>query len=176
MQKALYVSQRHPSNVTLAIGETDIFGQLKGEKVIISSSVQHALETLRKIQEPKMAELLLVYIGDEKIPVSLREEALNDLQQQYADWLADKDIPVISAPVNKLANQIYTVSTAVTGSVLLGSVGVWGQNETSETIGYTGGALLGATSGWLIANQDHPTLPQAALMASSTGWGLAPVR
>ena len=81
--------------------------------------------------------------------------------------------PTISAPVNKLANQVYAVSAGVTGSVLLGSVGVWGQNDTSETIGYTGGALLGATSGWLIANQEHPTLAQATLMASSTGWGLA---
>ena len=105
VQKALYVSEVHPSNVTLAIGETDIFGALQGEKVIISSSVQHALETLRNIQEPKMAELLLVYIGDEKVPVSLREEALGDLQKQYADWLVEQDIPVISAPVNKLANQ-----------------------------------------------------------------------
>jgi hypothetical protein len=173
VQKALYVSEVHPSHVTLAIGDTDIFGALQGEMVIISSSVQHALGTLRNIQEPKMAELLLVYIGDEKVPVSLREEALGDLQKQYADWLVEQDIPVISAPVNKLANQIYAVSTGVTGSVLLGSVGVWGQNETSETIGYTGGALLGATSGWLIANQDHPTLAQSALMASSTGWGLA---
>ena len=173
VQKALYVSEKHPSNITLAIGDTDIFGSLKGESIIIASSVQHALGILRNIQEPKMAELLLIYIGDEQVPVSLREEALSDLQKQYTDWLVDKDIPIISAPVNKLANQIYAVSTGVTGSVLLGSVGVWGQNDTSETIGYSGGALLGATSGWLIANQDHPTISQAALMASSTGWGLA---
>ena len=85
------------------------------------------------------------------------KQALRDLKSNIR-LVADKDIPVISAPVNKLANQIYAVSTGVTGSVLLGSVGVWGQNATSETIGYTGGALLGATSGWLIAEQDHPTL------------------
>ena len=172
-QKALYVSEVHPSNVTLSLGETDIFGSLKGERIIVKGSGQHVLETLKGIQNSLMAELLLVYIADDQVPVSLREQALTSLQAQYPEWLSDKEIPIISAPVNKLANQIYAVSTGVTGSVLLGSVGVWGQNDTSETIGYTGGALLGATSGWLIANEDHPTLSQAALMASSTGWGLA---
>ena len=49
---------------------------LAGESMIIASSVQHALGILRNIQEPKIAELLLVYIGDEQVPVSLREEAL----------------------------------------------------------------------------------------------------
>ena len=172
-QKALYVSEVHPSNVTLSLGETNIFGSLKGERIIVESAGQHALDTLKDIQDPNMAELLLVYIADDQVPIALRERALNDLQTQYPEWLSDKEIPVISAPVNKIANQIYAVSTGVTGSVLLGSVGVWGQNDTSETIGYTGGALLGATSGWLIANEEHPTLSQAALMASSTGWGLA---
>ena len=172
-QKALYVSEVHPSNVTLSLGETDIFGSLKGEHIIVESAGQHALDTLKGIQDPNMAELLLVYIADDQVPISLRERALSDLQTQYPEWLSDKEVPVIVAPVNKIANQIYAVSTGVTGSVLLGSVGVWGQNETSETIGYTGGALLGATSGWLIANEEHPTLSQAALMASSTGWGLA---
>ena len=129
---------------------------MKGERVIVESSSHHALETLQGVQHPRY-RTPLVYVADDLVPVSLREQALRDLETQYTDWLADKEIPVISAPVNKLANQIYAVSTGVTGSVLLGSVGVWGQNATSETIGYTGGALLGATSGWLIAEQDHPT-------------------
>ena len=43
-QKALYVSEVHPSNVTLSLGKTDIFGSLNGEQVIVESSYQHALD------------------------------------------------------------------------------------------------------------------------------------
>jgi hypothetical protein len=152
LQRALYVSDTKASNLTVSVGDMDLLGSRDGERVIIESSSKYVLETLRSIQDPRMAELLMVYIKDEQVPTSLREQALADLQGQYSDWLADKEVPTIFAPVNKLANQIYAVSTGVTGSVLLGSVGVWGQNSTSETIGYSGGALLGATSGWLLAN------------------------
>ena len=173
VQKALYVSQKSPSSLSLAIGDIDIWGSRYGETQIIPAGAQYALSVLRQLDDPRMAELLMVYIEDQRVPTAIRQQALEDIQQQYGDWLHGKPLPIITEPINPLANQIYAVSAGVTGSVLLGSVGVWGQNDVSETIGYTGGAILGATSGWLVANEQHPTLPQAALMASSTGWGLA---
>ena len=172
-QKALYVSDRYPSTISISIGDADVWGSRYGEERIVESSAEYTLSVLRQLEDPRMAELLMVYIEDERVPTALRQQALDDIQSQYVDWLQGKELPVITEPINPLANQIYAVSAGVTGSVLLGSVGVWGQNDVSESIGYTGGAVLGATSGWLIANQQHPTLPQAALMASSTGWGLA---
>ena len=172
-QKALYTSERHPSNITIAIGKTSFLGDLEGETHIVESFAAATLQEISTVNHPLIAELLLMYVQDSSVPVMLREQALKVLKMNYAEWLIGKETPTIDAPSNLLANQIYSVSSGVTGSVLLGSVGVWGQNETSEAIGYTGGALLGATSGWLIAQEEHPTLAQATLMASSTGWGLA---
>ncbi len=172
-EQVLYTTTMKPANITVAIGGSPLLGSLEGEPVIVESVSAETLESMRGIKHPQLAELLMRFITDETVPVSLREQALRQLQMDYSTWLADKEIPVITAPNNRLANQLYAVSSGVTGSVLLGSVGVWGQNETSEVIGYTGGALLGATSGWLISQQQHPTLAQATLMASSNGWGLA---
>lgn len=172
-EQVLYTTTMKPANITVAIGGSPLLGSLEGEPVIVESVSAETLESMRGIKHPQLAALLMRFITDETVPVSLREQALSQLQMDYSTWLADKEIPVITAPNNRLANQLYAVSAGVTGSVLLGSVGVWGRNETSEAIGYTGGALLGATSGWLISQQQHPTLAQATLMASSNGWGLA---
>ncbi len=171
--KALYVTEAKASTITVAIGHTELIGSLKGESQINVRVAKATLDAIKQISNPHMAELLIEYVSDEQAPIELREESLIHLQNAYAEWLKDKEIPIITAPNNRLANQLYAVSAGVTGSVLLGSVGVWGQNPTSEAIGYTGGALLGATSGWLISQQQHPTLAQSVLMTSSTGWGLA---
>ena len=172
LRKALYLSETKPSNITIAIGNQSLWGDLNGERYIVASMAQRALSVSSQLKDPMIAQLLFLYVQDASIPVVLREEALQILQNGYADWMSGRETPIIRAASNRLANQIYAVSAGVTGSVLLGSVGVWGQNDTSEVIGYYGGALLGATSGWLISQQEHPTLSQAALMASSTGWGL----
>ncbi len=173
VRKALSVSEVKPSTFTVAIGHTELIGSLNGESQINVRVAKAALGAIKQISNPQMAELLIEYVSDEQAPIELREESLIHLQNAYGDWLKNKEVPTITTPNNRLANQLYAVSAGVTGSVLLGSVGVWGQNPTSEAIGYTGGALLGATSGWLISQQQHPTLAQSVLMSSSTGWGLA---
>ena len=60
LQKGLYVSEMHLQPDTLSLGETDIFGSLQGESSIIDTSSLHVLAVLRTVQEPIMAELLLV--------------------------------------------------------------------------------------------------------------------
>ena len=72
----------------------------------------------RQIQIQKNTELLWS-VADDQCPY--RFENKTRIPSPITT-LADKVIPVL-AFVNKLANQIYAVSTGVTGSVLLGSVG-----------------------------------------------------
>ena len=100
----------------------------------------------------------------------MREEALGDLQNQYAEWLTNQEIPAISAPVTISQPGLCGISRCDRFCITWFGWGLGAKRHVRNT-GYTGGALLGATSGWLIANQEHPTLAQATLMASSTGWG-----
>ncbi len=173
ISKALYLSKTEPSNFTVAIGGNNIWGSLDGQGVIREDIAMLTIKIALSLSDESIAELLYWYVQDPTVPMNIRTEAHDGLQLHFAEWMESRPKPNIEAPKNRLANNIYAVSTAVTGSVLLGSVGVWGQNETSETIGYTGGALLGATSGWLIGQEERPNLAQSILLASSTGWGLA---
>ena len=173
LQKALYLSELKPSTMTIAIGGAEIVGALNGEMQIRQDIAEVTVETALSFSEPQITSVLYTYIEDTTVPMTLREQSLQGLQNHHAEWLAAQPPVSLMAASDRLANNIYAVSTGVTGSVLLGSVGVWGQSNTSEGIGYTGGALLGAASGWLITQDEHPTLAQSTLMASSVGWGLA---
>lgn len=173
LQKSLYLAESKPSTFTVAIGDAELVGALRGEMEIRQDVAQAAIETALAFSQPEISALLYAYVEDMTIPMDLRQQAMVGLETQHATWLAQQPPISLMAASDRLANNIYAASAAVTGSVLLGSVGVWGQNSASESIGYTGGALLGATSGWLVSQNQHPTLSQSALMASSVGWGLA---
>lgn len=168
LDKALYMQVPVARHFQIHVG----FSPPSIDTEIDTVLASQALQTMAKLQQPIMAQSAWNYAQDIRVPYQLRQEAVNMLEQHYPAIIAEKGKPILEKADDMFANRLYAASMATSTSVLLGSVGVWGQNSASETIGYMGGALLGATGGWLLAKEQHPTLGQASLMASSVAWGL----
>ena len=126
-----------------------------------------------QLQKEEIAALLMDFTKDMSVPYTLRLAAFTTLETSYADFLDKNGRYSLERESNMIANQLYALSVGTTTSVLLGSVGVWGQSEVSEGIGYAGGMIMGVTGGYLYADQLYrPTVGQATTMASSVTWGL----
>ena len=171
LEYGLYAKKEEPSFIRLSIKDSDIIGAPK----MVSREVVSAqsLQTLSVLTHPVLGEVVWKYTTNEQMPEDLRREGLGILQNQYPTLLSERGEPTILPPQDWLANRIYATSMGVTGSTLLGAVGTWGATEAGIAVGYVGGALLGTTTGYLIAQKNHPSLGEATLMASSVGWGLA---
>lgn len=175
VQKGLYIQNTFSqSRATLKLGRTTNLG-LYSEKAaeLDADLVLKTINVAGQLQQDDIALLLVDFTKDMSVPYELRLAAFSTLESSYADFLDRNGRYALEKESHMLANQIYALSIGATTSALLGSVGIWGQSEVSEGIGYGGGLAMGVTGGYLYADQLYrPTLGQATLMGSSVAWGL----
>ena len=173
VEKGLYLSEHQDSYYSLIGSTQHILETLNKNKVVRTDVAEIVIQTAITFSDPLILSVLYRYVEDTNVPTKLREQSLSGLQVNHAEWMSQQPALSLLAASDRVADNLYALSSGVAGSVLLGSVGVWGQSSSSESIGYLGGALVGGASGWLLAQDQKPTMAQSTLMASSIGWGLA---
>ena len=175
IQKGLYIENTESqSQTTVRLGRNLNFG-LYAEKPaeLDQELILKTIAVAGQLQQDEIAMLLVDFTKDLSVPFTLRQAAFVTVESNYAEFLDTNGRYELEKESNTLANQLYALSVGTTTSVLLGSVGVWGQSDISETLGYGGGMAMGVTGGYLYADQLYrPTMGQSALMASSVTWGI----
>ena len=175
IQKGLYTRERNAQSQTIfKLGKNTSIGLNSVKEANLDQDlVLKAIIVAGELNQPEIANLLVDFTKDMNVPYKLRETAFLTLESNYAAFLDEKGRYELEKESDMLANQLYAASVGATTSVLLGSVGVWGQSEVSEGLGYGGGAIMGITGGYLYADQLYrPSVGQATLMASSVSWGI----
>jgi len=130
-----------------------------------------AIQALATSGRPEAADALYALSGDQDVDQGVRSEALQALEKHFPDFLLDKDRPAIGG--QPLGTAAAIGGSALTGGIMLGSVGVWGQGEAAVTIGGLGGAAIGAGTAALYVRNHPLSKGQGLRYASNVGWGLA---
>lgn len=175
LQKGLYIQTiSSQSQTTIRLGKMTNFGfYVEKPSELDPNVVLKTITVAGQIGTDEVALLLVNFTKDMSVPFDLRQAAFLTLETNCSEYLDKIGRYELEKESNRFANQIYAAAIGTTTSVLLGSVGVWGQSEVSEGLGYAGGMAMGATGGYLYADQLYrPTLGQSSLMASSVTWGI----
>ena len=144
-------------------------------KTSLSLDTKVALRSVEVLGELQLEELIPVLeetITSTKYPKEIRDKSIQVLQESYPKYVEDNGIPTIARDESKVGNQFFAISTGITSSVVLGSIGQWGKTDVGEGIGYYGGFALGYTGGLGFARQNTPSLGQSLMYTSSISWGL----
>ena len=87
----------------------------------------------------------------------VRDVALEVLQN-YPEYVEKNGLPIATRDESRVGNQFFAISTGITSSVVLGSIGQWGKTDIGEALGYNAGAALGYAGGLGFARQNSPSL------------------
>ena len=136
VQKGLYIqSSASLSRATIKVGKNTDFGFYTEKPPELDSDlVLKTISIAGQLQKEEIASLLMDFTKDMSVPYSLRLAAFTTLETSYADFLDKNGRYSLERESNMIANQLYALSVGTTTSVLLGSVGVWGQSDVSEGI------------------------------------------
>ena len=173
IQKGLYTKVEVSNQTPLLFRSILLSSATKEEFEFNEDLILKAITIAGQVNQTEAAELLLAFTKDLEVPYNLREVAFSTLESNYPEFLEQNGRFEVEKESDMRANLLYAGAIGTTTSVLLGSVGVWGQSDTSEGLGYGGGAIMGSTAGYLYADQlSRPSLGQSTLMASSVTWGI----
>ena len=82
------------------------------------------------------------------------------------------EVALPTEKTDSLATTSTLVGSAVTGGVLLSSVGTWGKSEAGTTVGAIGGAAIGAGTAALYLRSNTVSRGAGLWYASNVFWGL----
>ncbi len=130
-----------------------------------------AIEALGKSKRPAAADALYKLSMDKAVIAQARAQAIDSLKKYFPDYLKDKLQPSIAGDPAGTVSAI--AGSALTGGIMLGSVGEWGQGEAAVAIGSLGGAGIGAGTAALYLRSSPASAGQGIRYASNVAWGLA---
>ena len=131
-----------------------------------------SVAVIGELQQEELIPVLESAITNSEYPKEIREGALTTLQDSYPEYVEKNGIPVVARDESRVGNQFFAISTGITSSVVLGSIGQWGKTDIGETLGYNAGFALGYAGGLGFARQNRPSLGQSLMYTSSMSWGL----
>ncbi|MFT5682026.1 MAG: hypothetical protein ACI8RZ_002944 [Myxococcota bacterium] len=132
-----------------------------------------ALIALDDARIPQAPEILMDLAGSRSESETIKAAAAAQLASNHAEFLAAQGgILEEAAPLSAAASGLFAVTSGVTGTLLLSSVGKLGQTDAGPVIGGLGGALIGTGVGLVYARSNAITLEQALQYATATGTGM----
>jgi hypothetical protein len=129
-----------------------------------------AIHAIRDRGDTEAAIFLYALANDQRIDPPARALALEALDSHFSAFMAERSRPAGGGTTFGL--NVATGGNALTGAILLNSVGIWGQSESAPGIGSFSGLLIGAsTAQWY--GQSNPVSTGGGLAYSSNvTWGL----
>ena len=134
-------------------------------------TAKKAIAVAANLQNNGLALLLRDYVEAPENPRELRIFALANLKEHYPEVVRPETERLDEAN-DATADLLVAAASTITGSVMLGSVGVWGVSDEGVAIGTIGGAALGGAGGYLYSRNEKPSTGAATLALSGVGWGL----
>ena len=70
------------------------------------------------------------------------------------EYVEKNGLPITATRDESRVGNHFAISTGITSSVVLGSIGQWGKTDIGEALGYNAGAALGYAGGLGFARQN----------------------
>ena len=147
--------------VLVALVTADVPGDVRRE----------ALEVLGATPDPDAGRAVHALATDLSTPRAKRDRAFELLAEHHPAILEELGEPLEERSEAGGA-MFVTAGSALTGGILLSSVGVWGRNDAAVAIGAVGGQAIGGTGGGLYAATRPVSNGQGLRYASDVSWGL----
>ncbi len=132
-----------------------------------------ALIALDDALVPGAPEILMTLAGSRSESDAIKSAAAAQLAANHAEFLASRGgIQEEEAPQSAAAAGLFALTSGVTGSLVLATVGKLGQTDAGPGIGGVGGALIGTGVGVVYARSNNLTVEQALQYSTATGIGM----
>lgn len=161
--------------LALAFGVSPELGLALSQEVVRSDRLAgpertQGLAALEQAGQPAAGLALIALSRESELPRPLRAEAGDAALRAYPELVAAEDEGVGSS--DPIGVGLLTGAGALTGGVMLSSIGVWGQSDAATAIGAIGGTAIGGASALTYGLTQPVTLGQGARVASNVSWGV----
>jgi len=130
-----------------------------------------AVLAIRDRGDAQAATILYALATDKSIDSDVRAASLAALDQRFPEFMVDKVRPAIGGSVTGVGALV--AANALTGGVMLNSVGIWGKADSAPEVGALSGAVIGGATAGLYARSNPISTGAGLGYASNVAWGLA---
>ncbi|MDG1479471.1 MAG: hypothetical protein P8R54_07765 [Myxococcota bacterium] len=132
-----------------------------------------ALIALDAVRVPGTPEILMALAGSRSEPEVITSAAAAQLAANHAEFLAAQGgVQLEAAPDSIAGASVFALTSGVTGSLMLATVGQLGQTDAGPSIGAFGGLMIGTGVGVVYARSNNLTIEQALQYSTATGIGM----